>query len=68
MDKSKWKSITLNINDYHAIKGVSFYKNRKLSGTIKKLIDDYLNNIAEEKNLNLKEFKSEMIKISELNK
>ena len=68
MDNSKWKSITLNINDYHTIRGVSFYNYRKLSCTIKKLIDDYINNIAHEKNLNPKEFKLEMIKISELNK
>ena len=45
MDKNKWKSITLNINDYHTIRGVSFYNYRKLSCTIKKLIDDYINNL-----------------------
>ena len=49
MDKTKWKSITLNIDDYHAARGVSFMQNRKLAGTITMLINDYIQNCAKEK-------------------
>tara|TARA_R110002020_G_scaffold72418_4_gene186388 strand:+ start:304 stop:510 length:207 start_codon:yes stop_codon:yes gene_type:complete len=64
MDKTKWKSITLNVEDYHAVRGISFKKNRKFSGTITKLINDYIKNVAEDQSLNYEKFKKEMIKVS----
>ena len=50
MDKTKYKSITLNIEDYHAVRGISFKKSRKFSGTITKLINDYVKNLAIDNN------------------
>ena len=61
MDKTKWKSITLNVDDYHAARGVSYMKNRKLAGTITKLINDYIQNCAEDKQKDFVKFKQEMI-------
>jgi len=61
MDKTKWKSITLNVDDYHAARGVSYMKNRKLAGTITKLINDYIQNCAQDKQKDFEKFKQEMI-------
>jgi len=61
MDKTKWKSITLNVDDYHAARGVSYMKNRKLAGTITKLINDYIQNCAQDKKKDFAKFKQEMI-------
>ena len=49
MDKKKWKSITLNINDYHAVRGVSYLQQRKFTGTITMLINDYIESVAKQK-------------------
>ena len=64
MDKTKWKSITLNIDDYHAARGVSFMQNRKLAGTITMLINNYIENYAKEKQEDFAKFKKTMIKRS----
>ena len=42
MDNKNWKSITVSIDNYHAVRGISMMKNRKLSGTIIKLIEDFI--------------------------
>jgi len=41
MDNKNWKSITVSIDNYHAVRGISMMKNRKLSGTIIKLIGEH---------------------------
>tara|TARA_R100000742_G_C4262134_1_gene79947 strand:+ start:343 stop:549 length:207 start_codon:yes stop_codon:yes gene_type:complete len=64
MDKTKWKSITLNVEDYHAARGVSYMKNRKLAGTITKLINDYIKNVAQDQSVSYDKFKKDMIKVS----
>ena len=67
MNKNKWKSITLNITDDHSRRNILYDKNRKLYRVIKKLIDNFVNNVDYEKNLIINNFKSELIKLSELN-
>mgnify|MGYP003110519828 CR=1 FL=1 len=64
MDKQKWKSVTINIDDYHAARGVSYLKNRKLAGTLTKLINDYISNVADDNKIDFNKFKKEMIKKS----
>jgi hypothetical protein len=61
MDKTKWKSITLNVDDYHAIRGISYLKNRKFTGTITKLINDYIINMAKHHKTSVDKFKKQMI-------
>ena len=61
MDKTKWKRITLNIDDYHAARGVSFMQNRKLAGTITMLINNYIENCAKEKQVDFGKFKKNII-------
>ena len=64
MDKTKWKSITLNINDYHAVRGVSFLQQRKFTGTLTMLINDYIESVAKQKNVGVTKFKDQMIQKS----
>ena len=64
MDKTKWKSITLNINDYHAVRGVSFLQQRKFTGTLTMLINDYIESVAKQKRVGVTKFKDQMIQKS----
>ena len=64
MDKTKWKSITLNINDYHAVRGVSFLQQRKFTGTLTMLINDYIESVAKQKKVCVTKFKDQMIQKS----
>ena len=64
MDKKKWKSITLNINDYHAVRGVSYLQQRKFTGTITMLINDYIESVAKQKKVGVTKFKEQMIQRS----
>tara|TARA_R100001591_G_scaffold71114_1_gene79545 strand:+ start:1094 stop:1351 length:258 start_codon:yes stop_codon:yes gene_type:complete len=64
MDKKKWKSITLNINDYHAVRGVSYLQQRKFTGTITMLINDYIESVAKQKKVGVTKFKNQMIEKS----
>ena len=64
MDKKKWKSITLNINDYHAVRGVSFVQQRKCTGTLTMLINDYIESVAKQKKVGVTKFKDQMIQKS----
>ena len=64
MDKKKWKSITLNINDYHAVRGVSYLQQRKFTGTITMLINDYIESVAKQRKVGVTKFKNQMIEKS----
>ena len=64
MDKTKWKSITLNINDYHAVRGVSFLQQRKFTGTLTMLINDYIESVAKQRRVGVTKFKDQMIQKS----
>jgi len=64
MDKTKYKSITLNIDDYHAVRGISYKKSRKFSGTITKLINDYVKNLAVDNDCTPEQMKQDMITLS----
>ena len=64
MDKTKWKSITLNINDYHAVRGVSFLQQRKFTGTLTMLINDYIESVAKQRKVGVTKFKDQMIQKS----
>ena len=64
MDKTKWKSITLNINDYHAVRGVSLLQQRKFTGTLTMLINDYIESVAKQKKVGVTKFKDQMIQKS----
>jgi len=64
MDNKNWKSITVNIDDYHAVRGISKMKSRKLSGTIIKLINDYIKNVAKDNKEDYASFRKKLIKMS----
>ena len=64
MDNKNWKSITVSIDNYHAVRGISMMKNRKLSGTIKKLIEDYIKNVAKYNKEDYDKFRKNLIKLS----
>ena len=64
MDKTKWKSITLNINDYHSVRGVSFLQQRKFTGTLTMLINDYIESVAKQRRVGVTKFKDQMIQKS----
>ena len=64
MDKTKWKSITLNINDYHAVRGVSFLQQRKFTETLTMLINDYIESVAKQRRVGVTKFKDQMIQKS----
>ena len=64
MDNKNWKSITVRIDNYHAVRGISMMKNRKLSGTIIKLIADYIKNVAKDNKEDYDKFRKNLIKLS----
>ncbi len=64
MDNKNWKSITVSIDNYHAVRGISMMKNRKLSGTIIKLIEDYIKNVAKDNKEDYDKFRKNLIKLS----
>ena len=64
MYNKNWKSITVSIDNYHAVRGISMMKNRKLSGTIIKLIEDYIKNVAKDNKEDYDKFRKNLIKLS----
>ena len=64
MDNKNWKSITVSIDNYHAVRGISMMKNRKKAGTIIKLIEDYIKNVAKENKEDYDKFRKNLIKLS----
>jgi|TARA_R110002020_G_scaffold165850_1_gene353647 hypothetical protein len=47
MDITKWKSVAVRIEDYHLLKGLCDLKYRAPAAMIGKLLNDYINYVAE---------------------